>query len=203
VKINEIINEGIWDKVKSAAGKAATGAKKFGADVASSVADAPGAGYAKGWGRVGNRLAKQAVGKDPSGAWLDKDTTPAITPPQATPATPAITPPQATPATPAITPPKGTVALIDVGHGPDTQAYFKSYSGKWYSKYTQGTEFATTHPVTRPEDIESLEKIAKDSKPFIIPVVPNPKGPSNSFITDPKHIRAVKLAQNRSRRGKL
>lgn len=159
---------------------------------------------AEGWGNVVKDLATDFVGGRNVASTKDwvarqragqpKTGTPL---PQAAPATP-------TPrATPAITPPKGTVALIDVGHGPDTQTYFKSYSGKWYSKYTQGTEFATTHPVTRPEDIESLEKIAKDSKPFMIPVVPNPKGPSNSFITDLEHIRAVKLAQNRSRRGKL
>lgn len=100
-------------------------------------------------------------------------------------------------------PPKGKVGLVDVGHGPDSQAYFKSSSGRWYTKFTQGTEFATTHPVTNPKDIESLEKIAHDAGLFTIPVIPNPKGPTNSYITDPKHIRATRLAQARSQRGKL
>ena len=168
MKINEIINEGIWDKVKSAAGKAATGAKKFGADVASSVADAPGAGYAKGWGRVGNRLAKQAVGKDPSGAWLDKDTTPAGAPSYAS-------------YNDDYKPSHNGEVFVVKARG---QEYFKSFQDRWYQKTSMNpNDFSITHPLDDYKDYEVLDKLLQQGDYEVVPVKQTPNVATSYMAT--------------------
>jgi hypothetical protein len=151
VKIKEVIAEGIWNTIKDKAGKATN-------------YTAGGVGnYAKGWGQVGNMLAKDLVGNDPNQAWLSKNRN-----------------------TDAprynygdSNKPDLQTQLFQV-RTPNGQVYFKDYTDRWFHKVsTDPTDYSKTHPLERFEDTEVLEKLLLEPHK-IITVKQDPRG-DNKF----------------------
>jgi len=91
-----------------------------------------------------------------------------------------------------ISPLEGQVILVK---GPGGQEYFKSYKNKWYIKLGRLNEFDVTHPVTKPEEIQTLEKLVPTGKRY--PVVQDPEI-GNKFVLD----RKAMLSAVRKQRGK-
>jgi hypothetical protein len=177
VKINEIIVEnqiqefGIKDLAKGfnkgtlgkSLGKGISKAGSYAADKIGQGAvgaATAGADFAKGWGQVGNRLAKQFVGKDPNDPWRDKNATPTGTPSYMSYGD-DLAPTH-----------NGEVFAVKVRGN----EYFKSYDGRWYEKASQNSpnDFSVTHPLDAYKDYEVLNKELQQGNYEVVSVEKDP-----------------------------
>lgn len=103
------------------------------------------ADYFKSWGRVGSRLAKSFVGKDPSDPWKTKTALPSTVASYST-------------YDPDLNPSYGEIYVVH--HKGDV--FFKGHNGKWYNNQTRSEKhFDTTHGLDRYEDYEVLDRYLK------------------------------------------
>ena len=183
-----IVGGGIADKAISAGGKVAKGidkatdvvargAKTIGKNIASTVGPVPGGiGNALGQavanvpgasslGRVGNRLAKQFVGKDPNQPWLDKDVLPNTV--------------NYSQYSDDFKPEHNGEVYQVKARG---KAYFKSYTGRWYEKTSMNpNDYSITHPLDDYKDYEVLDRLLQQGTYNIVNVKKSPTV-QNQFI---------------------
>ena len=181
MKIKDVIQEGVWDNVKSTfepGAKLANSAVKNAVkkiptakDISDKSIDATIAGvgavgqgignYAKSWGRVGNRLAKQFVGQDPKKDWYNDKSIPASSPAS------YMLDSDLKPNN------EGEVFVVSA----NGQTYFKSYKGRWYQQVSNNPyDFSVTHPLDDHEDYRVLDKIVASGEYKQVPVEQDPNG---------------------------
>lgn len=193
MKIKDVIQEGVWDNVKSTFAPSAQLAipaiknavkkiptakdisdRSLNATMGGASAVVQGVGnYAKSWGRVGNRLAKQFVGQDPKKAWINDKSIPAGSPASYMLGT-DLKPNHA-----------GEVFVVK---GPGGQVYFKSYTGRWYQQASNNPyDFSITHPLDDYEDYQTLNSIVASGEYRPVPVEQDPSG-TTKFTAVKEHV---------------
>jgi hypothetical protein len=180
VKINEVITESQLNELGLKDLK--SGIKKAGNYAANKIGQGAGyaaggvGNYAKGWGKVGNRLAKQLVGKDPKSSWFQGDEIPQGSVP--------VYNDDLKPSH------NGEVFLVRY----NGQEYFKSYTGRWYEKHGfNPNDFSATHPLDSYKEYEVLDQQVANQNFQRINVAQDADG-SNNFtaVTNPSRVRVSK-----------